>query len=186
MAKARQRVSILFRGFVTRNLYIMRQAFVTYIRPILEYNSIVWNPGLNYLIDLIESVQRNFSRRISSLSSLPYLERLALLDLEPLELRRLRFDLIYYFKVFNHLTPFDPEDTFLIYTPPVSSRSNSPCLHKPAKASNKLLHTLFYRHVDAWNSLPSALKSVSSLPKFKHGLKSVDLSKFLMGPLMSQ
>jgi ribonuclease P/MRP protein subunit RPP40 len=31
VSKARQRVSILFRGFVTRNLYVMRQAFITYI-----------------------------------------------------------------------------------------------------------------------------------------------------------
>jgi hypothetical protein len=34
----------------------------------------------------------------------PRPERLALLELEPLELRRLRFDLIYFFKVFNLLT----------------------------------------------------------------------------------
>jgi hypothetical protein len=81
VSKARQRVSILFRGFVTCNLYVIRQAFVTYIRPILEYNSIVWNPSFIFLIDLIESVQRNFSKHIPYLSSLPYLERLALLDL---------------------------------------------------------------------------------------------------------
>jgi hypothetical protein len=144
VSNARQRVSILFRGFVTRNLYVMRQAFVSYIRPILEYSSIVWNPSFIFRIDLIESVQRNFRKRIPSLSSLPYPERLALIDLEPLELRRLRFDVIYFFKVFNHLAPFNPSDTFLIYTPIASSRSNSPYLQRPTKASNKLLHTLFY------------------------------------------
>jgi hypothetical protein len=81
VSKARQRVSILFRGFVKRNLYVMRQAFVSYIRPILEYSSIVWNPSFIFLKDVIENVQRNFSKRIPSLSSLPYSERLALLDL---------------------------------------------------------------------------------------------------------
>jgi hypothetical protein len=163
----------------------MRQAFVTYIRPILEYNSVVWNPHLIHLTDLIENVQRNFSKRIPSLSSLSYPERLALLDLEPLELRRLRFDLIYYFKVFNHLTPFDPDDVFLIYTPIDSSRSSSSYLQKPPKASNKLLHTLFYRQVEAWNSLPADLKYTLSLPSFKRGLKNVDLSKFLKGSILS-
>jgi hypothetical protein len=58
VSKARQRLSILFRGFLTRNIYVMRQAFITYVRPILEYNSIVWNPGFTYLIDLLEGVQR--------------------------------------------------------------------------------------------------------------------------------
>jgi hypothetical protein len=53
---------------------------VTYTRPVLEYNSVV----LIYLVDLIENVQRNFSKRIRSLSSLLYPELSALLDLERL------------------------------------------------------------------------------------------------------
>jgi hypothetical protein len=68
VSKARQRVSILFRGFLSRNTSTMRQAFITYIRPILEYNSIIWNPSQKYLIDSIEHVQRNFTKRIPSLS----------------------------------------------------------------------------------------------------------------------
>jgi hypothetical protein len=163
----------------------MRQAFVTYIRPFLEYNSIVWNPSFIFFIDLIENVQRNFSKRIPSLSSLPYSERLALLDLESLEWRRLRFDLIYFFKVFNYLTLFNPSDAFLICTPIESSRSNSPYLQRPTKASSKLLQRPFYRQVEAWNSLPTALKSGSSFPSFKRGLTSIDLSKFLKGSVTS-
>jgi hypothetical protein len=159
VSKARQRVGTLFRGFLSRNLSTMRLAFITYIRPILEYNSIVWNPNFIHLIDLIENVQRNFSKRIPSLSSLPYAERLALLDLELLELRRLRFDLIYYYKVINHLTPFNPSDVFIVYSPEARSRSNLPYLQKPIKATNRLLSVLFFRSVDAWNALPPALRS---------------------------
>jgi hypothetical protein len=70
VSKARQRVGTLFRGFLSRNLSTMRLAFITYIHPILEYNSIVWNLNFIHLIDLIENVQRNFSKRIPSLSSL--------------------------------------------------------------------------------------------------------------------
>ena len=86
VSKARQRVSILFRGFLSRNLSTMRQAFIIYIRPVLEYNSITLNPTFIHLIDLIENVQHNFTKCIPSLSSLPYSERLAFLDLELLEL----------------------------------------------------------------------------------------------------
>jgi hypothetical protein len=64
-----------------------------------------------------------------------------------------------------------------------SLRSNSPYLQKPTKASNKLLHTLFYRNVDAWNALPIALRSVSSLHMFKCGLRNVDLSHYLKGSI---
>jgi hypothetical protein len=147
VSKARQRLSTLFRGFLTRNVNIMRRAFIAYVRPVLEYNSIVWNPSFIYLIDLLESMQRSFMKRLPSISSRTYPERLALLDLKPLELRRLRADLIYCFKIFNNLTPFDANEVFLIYTPIASSRSNSPYLLKLAKASNKELSVLFFQCV---------------------------------------
>jgi hypothetical protein len=181
VSKARQRLSASFRGFLTRNVNIMRRAFIAYVRPVLEYNSIVWNPSFIYLIDLLESVQRSFTKRLPSISSRTYPERLALLDLEPLELRRLRADLIYCFKIFNNLTPFDANEVFLIYTPIASSRSNSPYLLKPAKASNKELSVLFFRCVEAWNVLPVSLRSLTSLPAFKRGLKNIDLSRYLKG-----
>ena len=44
VSKALQRNSIFFRGFVSRNLSPCRKAFITYIRPLLEYNSVVWIP----------------------------------------------------------------------------------------------------------------------------------------------
>jgi hypothetical protein len=92
VSKVLQRVGILFRQFLYRNLSSMRQAFITYIHPVLAYNSIAWNPTFIYLIDL--TGKRNFTKRRPTLSSLPYSERHALPDLELLELRRLRFDLI--------------------------------------------------------------------------------------------
>ena len=36
VSKAQQRVGILFRGFLSRNLSTMHQAFITYIRPVVE------------------------------------------------------------------------------------------------------------------------------------------------------
>ena len=52
-------------------------AFVTYVRPILEYE--------------VESVQRRFM----GMAELQYSERLAILGAEALELRRLKADLMY-------------------------------------------------------------------------------------------
>jgi hypothetical protein len=69
VSKVRQRISILLEAFTSRNCGTIRRAFIAYVRPVLEYNSIIWNPCAKYLIDLTESVQRNFSKRIPSLSS---------------------------------------------------------------------------------------------------------------------
>jgi hypothetical protein len=148
-----------------------------------EYNSVVWNPSLIHQIEILENVQRQFSKRIPQLSALTYLERLALLDLEPLEMRRLKLDLIYYFKILNRLTAFNPNDVFLIYTPSVSSRSNTPYLQKPIKTTNKHLNDLFYRQVDVWNALPNSIRLASSLPVFKYELNKFDFSNFMKGKL---
>jgi hypothetical protein len=181
VSKARQRTSVLFRGFISRNCDILRRAFISYVRPIFEYNTIVWSPCTVYLIDLLESVQRNFSKRIPSISNYNYADRLAILNLETLELRRLRFDLIFYFKVFNNLTPFTPDLVFTTYTPPPCLRSNSPIIQKPIHASSKFLSITFYRSIDAWNYLSVELRQAKSLNAFKSGIKSVDLASFLKG-----
>jgi hypothetical protein len=160
---------------------MMRTAFVTFVRPFLEYNSVVWNPSQKQFIDLIENVQRSFTKRIPSLTPLSYHERLALLNLEPLELRRRRFNLTYYYKVLHNLTPLTPNDVFAIYTPTESSRSRSPYLRKPPKASNVLLSSFFCRNVAAWNSLPSSLRHAPSVLSFKHLLKLIDMTSFLSG-----
>ena len=179
VAKAYSRQSVLFRGFVTRDLSFMRKAFITYIRPILEYNSSIWNPTEIYLIDLIENVQREFSRRIPSLSELSYRDRLTKLNLEPLEQRRLRHDLELYYKILYNLTPLNPTDYFSIYHSLPSSRSASTYLTKPTKASNKFLSSFFYRNVDTWNKLPNKLTSAESIGNFKSQLHSFDLTLFL-------
>ena len=59
---------------------------------------------LTNIIDQLENVQRRFTKRVTSLKKYSYPERLAILGLEPLELRRLRCDLIQYYKIFNNLT----------------------------------------------------------------------------------
>lgn len=68
----------------------------------------VWNSNHRYLIDKLENVQRQFTKRVATLSHLwhwwhhdvttlshlTYHERPSVLKLEPLELRRQRFNLI--------------------------------------------------------------------------------------------
>ena len=186
VSRAQGRLSVFFRGFITREFNFVRKAFITYIRPILEFNSVVWCPSQIFLIDLIEKVQRRFSKSIPALSDLPYLSRLAILKLEPLELRRLQFDLIYYYKILNNMTAIDPNKHFMIYNSLASSRSAPFSLHRPVHGSEKTLSSFFYRNTVIWNSLPLELKSVNSVPAFKAKLKTVDLTSFMKGSVFKQ
>lgn len=67
ISKARQCTRTLLRGFLSRRIDIMRTAFITYIRPLLKCNSVIWNPCRNYLIDSLENVQLNFTKRVLAL-----------------------------------------------------------------------------------------------------------------------
>jgi len=95
--------SVLINGFASRSLHILRQAFITYVRPILEYTSSVWSPYLLKHLNAIEKVQQRFTKRIYYLSHLSYPERLAATNLEPLAVRRLKHDLVLYFRRLNIL-----------------------------------------------------------------------------------
>ena len=107
--KAFQRLGIIFRGFSTRNPDFLVRAYKTYVRPILDYCSSVWNPFLQKDIDLLESVQRYFTRRIPNLKIYSYSERLQILHLDSLEVRRLKADLAMYYKILYGLVDLDAE-----------------------------------------------------------------------------
>ena len=89
---------ILF-SFTAKNQDILKRAFCTYVRPILEYCSPIRNPHKKYLIDRIKRIQRRFTKAISSVASHPYMEKLRLLNLPTLEKRRLWVDLSLCFKL---------------------------------------------------------------------------------------
>ena len=91
--KARRISNLLLRSFVSKNKELLVRAFKTYVRPILEYSSVVWNPHLLCDINSVEQVQRSFTKRLFLNKNITYDERLSLLKLERLELRRIKNDL---------------------------------------------------------------------------------------------
>ena len=97
--KAHQQANLIHRCFASKQRDLLVKAFITYARPILEYNSLLWSPTLKKDIISIESVQRKFTKRIPGMSGLSYHSRLKALNLESLELRRLRADLLLAYKI---------------------------------------------------------------------------------------
>ena len=93
-AKAHQRANAhLLRCFMSQDVTLLTRAFTVYVPPILEYNCVTWSPKLKQDIEKIESVQRQYTKRLCGLATVPYSERLCRLQLCSLELRRLHFDL---------------------------------------------------------------------------------------------
>jgi hypothetical protein len=182
ISKAFSRVGVLFRGFCIRSPNFLKKAFVTYVRPILEYASNVWNPYTLKHINSIEKVQRRFTKRIPSLRHLTYPERLAVLDLDSLELRRLRADLVLYYKILHNIVHIPRH--YLPHAPPVPTihtRSSAPRLSIPDSSSAYIENNFFSRCVRCWNALPESVVMSSSVLNFKRNLNTVDLSSFLHG-----
>ena len=96
VSRAYQRIYLIFRSFVSKNVELLKRAYITYVRPLLEYCTPVWSPHLIKNIGKIENVQRYFTRRLLPKNNDGYTDRLMLLGLETLELRRLKFDLKMY------------------------------------------------------------------------------------------
>jgi len=93
---AHQRANLIHRSFVSHNPSL--QVHV-YVRPLLEYNCVIWSPWLKQDIDKIERVQRRFNKRLLGFKYLSYSERLLQLNMTGLELRRLHADLIICYKL---------------------------------------------------------------------------------------
>ena len=92
IAKAKQRLFLLRKIFLSKNFKILIMAFKTYIIPPLEYCSPIWNPQNITDVTRLDSVQRMFTKRLIGFEGLNYPNRLEKAGMCTLELRRLHAD----------------------------------------------------------------------------------------------
>ena len=63
VAKAYRICYGILKGFYTRSPKFLMAMFKIYVRPLLEYNAIIWSPTSLY-IDKCERIQRYFTKRL--------------------------------------------------------------------------------------------------------------------------
>ena len=76
VVRAKQRAALIHRCFISRKPVHLVRAYIAYVRPLLEYATQVWSPHHVSLINLLETVQRGFTKRIPGFWNLSYAERL--------------------------------------------------------------------------------------------------------------
>jgi len=79
------RSKLLLHCFQSRNPTMLVKALCTFIRPTLEYCSVVWSPGFKkdiHRLDPLEAVQRRFTKRLAGLHNMSYCDRLDYLNLD--------------------------------------------------------------------------------------------------------
>jgi len=112
--KGHQRANLIHRCFTSKDRSLLVKAFITYVRPISEYNSQVWSPNALKEINRTEAVQRRFTKRIPGMLGRSYHSRLKMLNVDSLELRRLRADLLLVYNILLGLLHTNTESLFLL------------------------------------------------------------------------
>jgi len=179
VAKANSRACLIHKCFVSRDIPTLVRAFKTYVRPLLEYASSVWSPSYVTSVNLIESVQRKFTKRLPGCLQLDYASRLAKLDLQNLELRRLHSDLIFVYKMLFKRVDLDVSDFFVLSSNDHNTRGHMYKLVGHQCRVNMRQHFFAERIVNTWNALKAQAIDFETLKSFKMCLCKNDFSEFL-------
>ncbi len=171
--------NMIFKCFLSCKTQFLVQMFATFVRPRLEYATQVWSPHYLKDIDLIESVQRRFTKRLPDMNDLSYSQRLTVSRLQSLELRRLIFDLVLTYKILHGLVDVEVSD-FFVYSQS-GTRGHDLKLYKPLCKHDYSKYFFANRVVDIWNFLPNSVVTASSLNVFKGLINKIDFSIFLKG-----
>ena len=109
----------LFRALSTKNVAVLLRAYKIYIRPLLEYGTVIYSPYKLKYVRKIESVQNSFTRKLMnrvvgfSYDKIPTSnERNINFSLDSLAMRRKRFDLLMCHKILHGNTGLDPRAFF--------------------------------------------------------------------------
>jgi len=57
VTKAQKRINCILRSFISRDVNMLLRAYLVYVRPLLENNTIVWSPSLIQDFEAVERVQ---------------------------------------------------------------------------------------------------------------------------------
>ena len=156
--------------------------FTKYRFEILIYPNRVtpWRHDITQII-LLESVQRDFTKRLIGCSNLTYHERLILLKMQSLEHRRLIADLIMAYNIINKNNCLNTDDFFTL-NHNQNLRGHQLKISIPLSKLNTRSHFLSNRVVSVWNSLPPSLVLSPTISSFKYRLRKTDLNKYLIFP----
>lgn len=166
-AKASQTLGYLRRNLRKAPSDVRKLAYLTFVRPQLEFASPIWSPFQNYLTTMLESVQNRAARFISGTFDRHASVTKIKLDtsLPPLEKRR-SIALLCLFHKYVHNSRLSP---LPLVTPVRMSRR----LHNQFSFSRIYGNTRAFnssalpRAISMWNDLPDTIASITDSTRFR-------------------
>ncbi|KAL5263950.1 hypothetical protein ACHWQZ_G005141 [Mnemiopsis leidyi] len=150
----------------------MLQLYKSLIRCRAEYCSPLWSPTKTTDIQLIETVQRQFTRRIHGLGDMNYWDRLKELKLKSLQRRRERYSIIHIWKLLHGVCPNDIKMEFKEH-PRLGFKVLLPTLNRQSSNAAKTCYdnSFAVRAGRLWNTLPKDVNTKKTLESFKAALE---------------
>lgn len=167
--KANGVANSILRGTICRSPEFMLQVFITHIRPIIDFGSVVWNTGYVGDLRMLESVQRRWTKKIIGYADYPYAVRLSLLNLFSIKGRLLRADMILVWKIMTGLCPC--LDNLFERVAHGRTRGHSKKIFLPRYSTDVRSRFFSLRVIDLWNSLPEEVVTATSVQTFKRLLE---------------
>ena len=166
-------------GFLQRNLRkcstsIKSLAYFTYVRPILEYASVVWAPHTKCHITMLEKIQRRAARFVCNNYSRynSVTDMLNMLNWQSLEQRRNQAKSIMFYKIINNIVSVN----FHQYLQPsvAITRGHHLRFIQLQARVDVYLHSFLPSTICLWNSLPANVVSSLTIDNFKNKLTSIN------------
>jgi len=158
ISKAYARASSVLNSIHTSNPKVWALAFKSYVRPLLEYATVIWSPKTKYLVEKIEKIQKWYTRIALSKCKITYKsysQRLILFNLESLALRRSLYDLSTIYRIIFKFTHLSSNDLLELNDRP--SRNRHKFQIKVHRKNSKTEHWLINRAVNLWNTIPASI-----------------------------
>ena len=153
--------------------------YVTYLRPLLEYNTQIWSPHYIQDIEKVEQVQRRFTKFLPGMRNYGYVERLGILNLSSLEERRIFQDLVLFYEMVREALETGTETFFTFANN--NLRGHRFKVREMGSNLNCRKYFFINRTAQIWNKLDPHVAEAESLNSFKHRLRSVHLKEYCRG-----
>ncbi|CAI2727681.1 unnamed protein product [Schistosoma spindalis] len=157
-------------GYIIRNLHNNESRILMYkvcVRPLLEYCTFILSSARIKDKLRLESVQRRFTLRILGADcSLTYNSRCKKLELDPLWKRRLKLNLIFFFKLLNKLSFTSNHVIQYAETPHYETRNSLALVKLTYSKSSLYMNYFACKFSRLWNNLPEHIRTIKSLPLF--------------------
>ena len=153
--------------FSSREPTVMLTLYKSIVRSNIEYCCPLWHPSKIQDIEMLESIQRQFTRKVNGCQTLTYWKRLQKLRLSSLQRRRERYIVLTMWKILNNKIPnmnvqFRPQSRLGI-------QAVVPSLAPGSRAANRTIYEQSFAVIGPtlWNCLPCQLTTIECASSFK-------------------